>query len=40
MLETKLHPRMRDYYGGDDLEPVWSGASIVKRVANAWRFPF
>jgi SAM-dependent methyltransferase len=40
MLEIGLQPRACECCGGDDLEPVWSSHSIVRRAANTWRFPF
>lgn len=40
MQEITLQPRACECCGGNDLESVWSGQSIVARATGTWKFPF
>jgi SAM-dependent methyltransferase len=40
MQELKLHLRVCECCGGQDLESVWSSEAIVARSSDTWRFPF
>lgn len=39
MIEIGLEPRACECCGGNDLEPVWSNQSVVRRAASTWLFP-
>lgn len=39
MIEIGLEPRACECCGGNDLEPVWSSQSLVRRTTAIWLFP-
>ena len=39
MIEMALGPRACECCGGNDLEPVWSNQSVIKRATTTWLFP-
>lgn len=39
MIEITLEPRVCECCGGNNLEPVWSNQSVVRRAAATWLFP-